>query len=175
MNNLREETISTKRLFTGKMINLRVDEVQLPNGKPATREVIEHPGAVAIVPILPDGRIIMVRQFRYPIGDSILEIPAGKLDGAECPKSCAARELEEETGYISEGLHHVTAIWTAPGFTNEIIHVFLADKLVKKKQKLDEDEFLQIEIYTRDEIRTMIRNGAICDAKSLVGLCLAGI
>ncbi len=96
---LHEKLLSTKKLFDGKVVNLRVDTIELPNGNSATREVVEHPGAVAIVPILPDGRIIMVRQYRHPILRTLLEIPAGKLDKGEKPEDCAYRELEEETGF----------------------------------------------------------------------------
>lgn len=175
MNNLQEEPIRAKRIFEGKVINLRIDTVRLPNGKEAEREIVEHPGAVAIVPILSDGRVIMVRQYRHPAGKILLEIPAGKLDKGEDPEHCALRELEEETGYYCQELRHLTSTWTTPGFSNEMIHIYSATNLEATSQKLDEDEFLSIEIYTPEDVRCLIRDGTICDSKTLVGLYLAGI
>lgn len=175
MNNLQEEQIDTERIFEGKVINLRVDTVRLPNGKDAKREVVEHLGAVAVVPILPDGRVIMVRQYRHPAGETLLEIPAGKLDKGENPAHCALRELQEETGYLCRQLRHLTSTWTTPGFSNEIIHIYAATNLEVTSQKLDDDEFLAIEIYSQEEVRQLIRERVICDSKTLVGLYLAGI
>ena len=175
MDNLNEIQLGTKRIFEGKMINLRVDTVRLPNSKEAIREVVEHPGAVAVVPILPDGRVIMVRQYRYPIKQNLLEIPAGKLDKNEQPEDCAIRELEEETGYCCGRLRHLTSIWTAPGFSDEVIHIYAAEDLIEKKQQLDDDEFLQVEIYNKDDLQNMIRNGIISDSKTVIGLCMIGI
>ena len=175
MDNLDEIQLGTKRIFEGKMINLRVDTVRLPNSKEAIREVVEHPGAVAVVPILPDGRVIMVRQYRYPIKQNLLEIPAGKLDKNEQPEDCAIRELEEETGYCCCRLRHLTSIWTAPGFSDEVIHIYAAEDLIEKKQQLDDDEFLQVEIYNKDDLQNMIRNGIISDSKTVIGLCMIGI
>ena len=175
MNNLQEDFIKTNRIFEGKVINLRVDTVILPNGKEAKREVVEHPGAVAVVPLLPDGRIIMVRQYRHAVGKALLEIPAGKLDRGEIPEQCAARELEEETGYACNQLRSLTSVWTTPGFSDEIIHIYAAENLQKKVQNLDEDEFLQIEIYSKEQLRQMMQDGSISDSKTIIGLCLAGI
>ena len=175
MDKLKENLVSTTRIFDGKIINLRLDTVTLPNGKEAKREIVEHPGAVAVVPILPDGRIIMVRQYRHAVGKALLEIPAGKLDRGEIPEQCAARELEEETGYASIQLRSLTSVWTAPGFSNEIIHIYVAENLQEKVQNLDEDEFLHIEIYSKEELRQMIQDGSISDSKTIIGLCMAGI
>lgn len=175
MDKLEEIQLGTKRIFEGKMINLRVDTVRLPNSKEAIREVVEHPGAVAVVPILPDGRVIMVRQYRHPIKQNLLEIPAGKLDKNEQPEDCAIRELEEETGYCCGRLRHLTSIWTAPGFSDEIIHIYVAEDLIERKQQLDDDEFLQVEIYDQKALRKMIQEGVITDSKTLIGLCMIGI
>lgn len=175
MESLQEEHLATKRIFEGKMINLRIDTVRLPNSNEAIREVVEHPGAVAVVPILPDGRVIMVRQYRHPIKQNLLEIPAGKLDKNEQPEDCAARELEEETGYCCGRLRHLTSIWTAPGFCDEIIHIYAGEDLIEKKQQLDDDEFLQVEIYDQNALQKMIREGIITDSKTLIGLYLTGI
>ena len=172
---LYEKPVSSNRLFEGKIINLRRDEVLLPNGCTATREVVEHPGAVAIVPITKTGQVILVRQFRHPIGQIILEVPAGKLDKNEKPEDCALRELAEETGFVANKLRKLTAMYTTPGFSNEVIHLYLAEELVESDQRPDEDEFIKTEQYTPEQIRQMIKSGEICDAKSLVALCLAGI
>lgn len=171
-DNLTETFIDTERLYDGKIINLRRDRVRLPNGKEAAREVVEHPGAVAIVPVLPDGRIVLVRQFRHPVGQILLEIPAGKLDAGEQPDACARRELEEEIGHRAGKLTKKAAIFTGPGFTNEIIHIYVAEELQKTALHPDEDEFLEVSAFTPDQIRQLIRTGQICDAKTLAGLYL---
>ncbi|SDD36897.1 ADP-ribose pyrophosphatase [Sporomusa acidovorans DSM 3132] len=172
---LYEKPINSQRLFEGKIINVRRDEVTLPNGRTATREVVEHPGAVAIVPITKEGNIILVRQFRHPIGRVILEVPAGKLDPGENPEACARRELAEETGFMPQKLQKLTAIYTTPGFSNEIIHLYMAEDLIDSDKLPDEDEFIHTETYSPEQIRQMIASGELCDAKSLVALCLAGI
>ncbi|SCM80359.1 ADP-ribose pyrophosphatase [uncultured Sporomusa sp.] len=172
---LYEKPVSSNRLFEGKIINLRRDEVMLPNGRTVTREVVEHPGAVAVVPITKTGQVVLVRQFRHPVGRIILEVPAGKLDRNEKPEDCALRELAEETGFVANKLHKLTSMYTTPGFSNEVIHLYLAEDLVESDQRPDEDEFIKTEQYTPEQIRQMIRSGEICDAKSLVALCLAGI
>lgn len=169
---LKESLLSSERLYEGKVVNLRRDSVCLPDGRQATREVVEHPGAVAIVPVLPDGRILMVRQFRHPVGKILLEIPAGKLSAGENPDECAQRELEEETGYRAGRLERKASIYTGPGFTDEVIHIYIADDLVATAANPDEDEFLLIQSYTGDQIRRMVRNGEICDAKTITGLYL---
>ena len=130
MDNLDEIQLGTKRIFEGKMINLRVDTVRLPNSKEAIREVVEHPGAVAVVPILPDGRVIMVRQYRYPIKQNLLEIPAGKLDKNEQPEDCAIRELEEETGYRAAMAVHLSSFYLDSGQKNSRKHLFYAKDAV---------------------------------------------
>jgi ADP-ribose pyrophosphatase len=169
---LREVFVSSERLYEGKMVNLRRDIVLLPNGKQATREIVEHPGAVAVVPVLPDGSILMVCQFRHPVGLVLREIPAGKLSPGEDPDECARRELEEETGYRAGRLERKASVFTGPGFTDEVIHIYIADDLVKTKMNPDEDEFLAIERWTPQQIRQMIREGHICDAKTISGMYL---
>ena len=172
---LYEKPVSSNRLFEGKIINLRRDEVILPNGRTATRGVVEHPGAVAVVPITKTGQVVLVRQFRHPVGRIILEVPAGKLDRNEKPEDCALRELAEETGFVANKLRKLTSMYTTPGFSNEVIHLYLAEDLVESDQRPDEDEFIKTEQYSPEQIRQMIKSGEICDAKSLVALCLAGI
>ncbi|GBG55016.1 ADP-ribose pyrophosphatase [Sporomusaceae bacterium FL31] len=175
MNDLIEKFIKSEVVFEGNLLTVRRDTVELPNGKHATRELIQHPGAVAVVPIRNDGKILLVRQFRYPVDQLTLEIPAGKLDLGEEPDACAKRELEEETGYKAKKLRLLSSILTTPGFTNEVIHLYVAEDLVLAEQCPDEDEFIDVEVFTKEEIRKMIENGTICDAKSLLGLLLAGL
>lgn len=175
MNDLVEKFIKSEVVFEGNLLTVRRDTVELPNGKHATRELIQHPGAVAVVPIRNDGKILLVRQFRYPVDQLTLEIPAGKLDPGEEPEACAKRELEEETGYKAKKLRLLSSILTTPGFTNEVIHLYLAEDLVLAEQCPDEDEFIDVEVFTKEEIKKMIENGTICDAKSLLGLLLAGL
>ena len=170
--NLKETFVSSERLYEGKMINLRRDMVLLPNGREASREIVEHPGAIAVVPVLPDGRIVLVRQFRHPVGQILLEIPAGKLAPGENPDECALRELEEETGYLAGTLERKASIFTAPGFTDEVIHIYIASELQKTAVNPDEDEFLDIIAYERQEIKQMIQSGVICDAKTIAGFYL---
>lgn len=172
---LYEKLISSECLFEGKVLKLKKDKVLLPNGSTGTREVVEHPGAVAIVPITSDGGIILVRQFRHPIQQVILEVPAGKLEPGEDPAACAVRELAEETGFKANSLRKLTAMYTTPGFSNEVIHLYVAEDLTESAEQPDEDEFIHAQVYTRDQIRQMIASGEICDAKSLVALCLAGL
>ena len=169
---LNEIFVSTERIYAGKVVNLRRDIVSLPNGREASREVVEHPGAGAIVPVLPDGRILLVRQFRHPVGKVLIEIPAGKLDKGEAPDRCALRELEEETGYRAGSLECKASIFTGPGFTDEVIHIYIARDLVKTSVNPDEDEFLEVKAYELRDIRQMIRDGLICDAKTLSGMYL---
>ena len=172
---LAEKLIKSTMLHAGKMLKYQLDEVVLPNGKKANREVIRHPEAVAVVPFLPDGRIVMVRQYRYPVEQALYEIPAGKLDPGEMPDDCVRRELEEETGYSAGKIRRLSSIFTAPGFCDEKIHIYRADDLTAGRQHTDEDEFIQIQPFTARKIRAMIKKGEICDAKTLCGLMLAKI
>ena len=171
---LIEKRVDGRTIFEGKVLTLQHDNIELPDGNHAKREVVRHQGAVAVVPVLSDGRVIMVRQYRYPIAKAILEIPAGKLDAGEQPEDCALRELEEETGYTGS-ISKLTAIHTTPGFSDELIHLYIARDLQKREQKLDHDEFLAVEILRPDELGALMRSGELSDAKSLVALMLAGI
>jgi ADP-ribose pyrophosphatase len=174
MTKLHEELIEKKTVFTGKVLTMRYDRVRLPNGHEATREVVEHPGAVAVVPVTAEGKVVLVRQYRYPVEEVLLEIPAGKLDKGEPPEACAHRELEEETGFKTGRLEHLATFYTAPGFTDEIMHLYLARDLTETAQRLDEDEFLAVGHYTAAEIKALLAEKKINDAKTLVGLMMAG-
>lgn len=172
---LHEKLIESKLLYDGKILKLRFDTVTLPDGELSTREIVEHPGAVAIVPITADGRIVLVRQYRHAVGALMLEIPAGKLDPGEDPLTCAYRELEEETGYAAGSLRYLSSVYTTPGFTNEKIHLYVAGQLSEAKQRTDDDEFINVELYTCTEIRSLMDTGAICDAKTMLALLLCGV
>src|SRR5687768_12369366 len=155
----------TKNIYTGIVVNLNVDTVMLPNGITVDLEVVRHPGAAAVVPLKDDGTVILIKQFRHAAGGFIYEVPAGKLHPGEDPRECAARELEEEVGYRPGKLELVSSIWTAPGFTDEVIHIYKATELTKGRQQLDRDEVLEIiEVSMHDAIE-MIQTGAIRDAK----------
>jgi ADP-ribose pyrophosphatase len=175
MSNLTEKFLESKVVFDGKLLKVYCDTVELPNGKEATREFIKHPGAVAVVPVTPEGNIVLVRQYRYPTGKALLEVPAGKLDPGEQPDECALRELAEETGYVAQNIRKLSSIYTTPAFTDEIIHIYIADNLTVGTSCPDDDEFLAVEVYTKEEIRAMLKNGTINDAKSMIALMLAGI
>jgi len=160
----------SKPIYKGRVITLNIDTVTLPNGVTVDLEMVRHPGAAAVVPLKEDGRVILIRQFRHAAGGFIYEIPAGKLHPGEDPTVCAARELEEEVGYRAGRFDLLSSIFTAPGFTDEVIHVYEATELTSGRQQLDRDEVLEvIELPLLEAIR-MIETGAIRDAKSIVGL-----
>lgn len=164
-----------KHIFKGKVISVNIDTVTLPNGVTVDLEMVRHPGAAAIVPVKDDGTVILIKQFRHAAGGFIYEIPAGKLHPGEDPKDCAARELEEEIGYQAGQLELLSSIFTAPGFTDEVIHIYHATGLTPGRQHLDRDEVLEIvEMPIKDAI-AMIRVGTIRDAKTMVGLQLVYI
>jgi ADP-ribose pyrophosphatase len=169
-----EKRLGGKEAYRGKMLRYDVDEVLLPNGQKAVREVIKHPGAAAIVPVLPDGRIVFVRQYRYAVGCMLCELPAGKLDAGEDPLVCAKRELAEETGFTAGKWRKLSAIVTVPGFCDEVIHIYQAESLLPGQQRTDEDEFVETVFLAQDKIRELVENGGICDAKTLSGLFLYG-
>lgn len=175
MKHLTEKFLDSKIVYDGNLLTVYCDKVELPNGKEAGREFIRHPGAVAVVPVTQEGNIVLVRQYRYPVGKTMLEVPAGKLDKGEHPDECARRELEEETGYVAHAIKRLSSIYTTPGFTDEVIHLYIADNLTLSKQRPDEDEFLDVEVYTKEQIRVMINDGTINDAKSMLALLLAGV
>ena len=160
----------TKNIYTGIVVNLNVDTVILPNGITVDLEVVRHPGAAAVVPLKDDGTVILIKQFRHAAGGFIYEIPAGKLHPGEHPKVCAVRELEEEVGYRAGSLELLSSIFTAPGFTDEVIHIYKATELTTGRQQLDRDEVLDVIEMPLAKAIGMIEAGEIRDAKSIVGL-----
>lgn len=159
-----------RNIYTGKVVTLNVDTVLLPNGVTVDLETIRHPGAAAVVPIKDDGTVVLIRQFRHAAGGFIYEIPAGKLSPGEEPLQCAARELEEEVGYRASSFELLSSIFTAPGFADEVIHVYKATGLTKGRQQLDRDEVLEIVEMPLHLAITRIQDGTIRDGKTIVGL-----
>ncbi len=164
-----EKTVNKNYIYKGKILNLRKDDIILPNGKPAVREVIEHSGGSAVL-CEKDGKILLVKQLRYPYKEVIYEIPAGKLNVGEDPAETARRELEEEGGIVAEKLVKMFDIYPTPAYTDEIIRVYRAEGLKQSKMHLDDDEFLTAVWVDKKEIKKMIDCGEIKDAKTLVAL-----
>ena len=173
MTYLKEKTIQTKTVHEGTFLTLNSDKVLLPNGNTSTREWIKHPGAVCCIPILPDGKIGLIKQYRYAVKEQMIEIPAGKLDQNEKPEKCALRELEEEIGYKANKLTLLANIHPAVGFTDEKMWLYLAEDLVKTKQSLDADEFLEIIPTKLNEAVDMVWSGKITDVKTIIGILWA--
>ena len=159
-----------KTIFKGKVVTLNLETVTLPNGATVELEVVRHPGAAAIVPMKDEQTVILIRQFRLAAGGFIYEIPAGKLFPGEDPQLCAERELEEEIGYRAATVERLETFLTAPGFTDEVMHLFKASNLTKTAQKLDHDEVLEVVEMSLEKALAHIRDGTIRDAKTIVGL-----
>ena len=173
MTNLKENKISSEIIYQGKLLDVRRDEVRLQNGNTSTREWIKHPGAVCMIPVLPDERLALIRQYRYPVQKEMIELPAGKLDVNENPQVCAKRELEEEIGYRSEKITFVTCIHPAIGFADEVMWLYFAENLIKTNLNLDEDEFLELIPTPLDQALKMVWNGKITDVKTIIGILWA--
>jgi len=171
-SDLTERFVSGEQVFDGTLLKVRRDRVRLPDGSEGTREYIRHPGAVAIVPLFDDGRILLERQYRYPSAREFIEVPAGKLEAGEPHLETAKRELLEETGYTAKEWARIGVIHTAIAYTDEAIELFLAKRLVHVGRKLDQGEFLETLIVPFDEALAMIRDGRITDAKTVAALLL---
>jgi ADP-ribose pyrophosphatase len=172
MNQENPETavLNHQEIYSGKIVALHVDTIRQASGRTTIREIVLHPGGVAAIPVLKDGRLLLIRQFRYPIGKFILEIPAGKLDSGQPPLETIAREIEEETGYCAGVLTHECTFYTTPGISNESIHLFLARELTLKAQRLEEGEHITVEAYSLEECMEKIRTGEINDGKTILGI-----
>lgn len=171
--NYEEKTVSEQHIYTGNIIKVEKVTVTLPNGKLATRDIVRHPGASAVIPLTENGELYMVRQFRKPLNAVSLEIPAGKLDSGEDPAICAVRELKEETGLTARQITHLTSIHSTPGFSDEILHLYAAVGLQEGESCADEDEFISAEKYSVAELIDKVFSGEITDAKTIVGILLA--
>ena len=173
MTSLEEKTINSEIIFHGELLELYRDEVLLPNGKTGNREWINHPGAICCIPILPNGKVGLIKQYRYALKKEMIELPAGKLDKSEIPEECALRELEEEIGYKAKNLTLLTNIHPAIGFANENMWLYLAENLIKTESSLDSDEFLELIPTKLENALEMVWSGKITDAKTIIGLLWA--
>lgn len=168
MKKFEEKTISSEKIYEGKIVTLQVDDVALPNGSSSKRELIKHSGAVGIIPITKENKIVFVEQYRKPLEKSLLEIPAGKLEPGEQPEVTAVRELEEETGYTTTKLSFVTSFYTSPGFANEIMYIYYTDnlKFIDNPPSGDDDEFVELIELTLEEAKAYVDKHHIQDAKT---------
>ncbi len=166
MFHLKEKTIEVETIYEGRIIDVTLEKVRLPNGNEGMREVVRHSGAVAVIAQTDEGKYVFVRQFRKPLERTIVEIPAGKLEKDEEPLETAKRELKEETGYSCNNIEHIISFYTSPGFADEIIHLYKATELTKGKQHMDDDEFLDVIELTLEEAQQLVNNQEIIDAKT---------
>lgn len=167
---LTETCISSETLVEGKLLLAKRDRVRLPNGNETEREYIVHPGAVLVIPVLADGRLVMERQFRYPLRQTFIELPAGKIDPGEDPLDTGKRELLEETGYTARQWQFLTTLHPCIGYSNEVIHIYLAQDLTLGQHKRDEDEHLEIFSMSLPEAMEAMRCGEIGDGKTMIAL-----
>jgi ADP-ribose pyrophosphatase len=170
VKDLKEHRLSSRLVYDGKLLKVRSDTVRLPDGASSEREWIEHPGAVAVLAVTDAGELVMERQFRYPLGRDMIEVPAGKIDPGEDPLATARRELAEETGYSAQRWSHVATIHLAIGYSNEHIEIYLARGLKQEKAKLDDEEFLEVFTLPLATALAWVREGKITDAKTVSSL-----
>lgn len=168
-----ERPVDSALKYKGIIVNVRLDDAELHTGKIVKREVVEHPGGVTILPVDTGGNCYMVRQFRYPFGRMMLEAPAGKLEYGEDPRDCAVRELSEETGFTADELIYMGACCTSPGFSTEVLHIYLALGLHAGDSHLDPDEYLNVEKHSLHELSQMVMDGKIDDGKTIVAVLKA--
>lgn len=165
-----EKQLSSQKIYDGRILSLRVDRILLENGREAVREVIDHQGAAGIVAFDEEGKLLMVRQYRYPVGQELLELPAGKIDPGETPLQCATRELQEETGYKAEKLTLLGRVYPAATYDVETVYLYYAQGLTPAQQQLDEDELLSVEHVDFDEAVRMVLDDEILDSKTQIGI-----
>lgn len=169
---IEEKTISSDRVYTGKTISLRVDTVEIPNRGYKKREIVEHNGAVGIIAITRENKVVLVKQYRKAIEKELWEIPAGKIDPGENPKESAIRELKEETGYSAQSIKLLHKFYTSAGFSNQKIYIYLAENLTSGSQDFDDDEFIETKEFSLNEVYDMIYNNDIEDGKTSIGMLL---
>lgn len=172
LTHFEEKTFASQTIYEGTVVKLQVDHVHLPDGSTSKREIVKHPGAVAIIAITPENKMVLVRQYRKALEKTTLEIPAGKLEPGEDPAICAKRELEEETGYRAETVQPLVAFYTSPGFADEYVHLFVAENFEEGTMDLDQDEFVELVEYTKEECIQAIHSQEICDAKTVLAVHL---
>jgi ADP-ribose pyrophosphatase len=165
--------MTSKNIYTGRIVTLNLETVTLPNGATVELEIIHHPGAAAVVPMMDDRTVVLIRQYRHAVGGYIYEIPAGKLHPGEDPRDCAARELEEEIGYRAASFDLLLSFYTTPGFTDELIHIYRATGLTRGTQNLGNDEVLEAIEMPLESAIDRIADGTIRDGKTIVGLQVA--
>lgn len=168
-----EKTINVTSIYKGKVVDVRIEDVLLPNGKPAKREIIAHPGGVCVIAIKEDRKVLVVKQYRIAFRKVLLEVPAGKLEYGENPLECGIRELEEETGYTAKNVVHLGEYYPTPGYCEEKINIYMATDLTKTQQNLDEGEFLDIDEIPLDDLYNMVMDNEIHDAKTSIAILKA--
>jgi ADP-ribose pyrophosphatase len=171
--NYEEKTMKSEKIYEGKIVNLRIDTVELPDKKYSKREIVEHPGSVGIIPITDDECMVLVKQFRKPVEKNLLEIPAGKIEINEEPRETALRELDEETGYISNKMEYLFEFYTSPGFSNEKMYLFAATELSEGEANPENDEYIEIVKIKIDDLVDMVKKGEINDSKTIIGILYA--
>lgn len=167
-----ERQLESQRAYEGRIVSVRVDRVQLESGRETTREVVEHPGAVAVLPVMDDGRILLVRQFRYAVGRELLEVPAGTREPGEPAEACALREIEEEVGVRAGNLEHLASFYISPGWCNEQMVIFRATGLQDSRVNPEDDEVIEVVTVSPDEVSGLIESGQVADAKTITALLL---
>ncbi|MGL5257539.1 MAG: NUDIX hydrolase [Proteocatella sp.] len=168
----KEQTISSKQIYNGKVLSLRVDEVRINEDKTSIREIVSHGGAVCAVGVTSENKILLVKQYRKSFESEMIEVPAGKLDPGELPESAVIREFKEETGYDVENVKYMTTFNTSPGFSNEVVHLYFLDATVQGDTDFDEDEDIEILEHSLEEIKDMIYKREIVDAKTILGVMM---
>lgn len=170
---MHEKTLKSKNIFQGRIINVREDEVELATGIVSHREIVEHPGAVAVVALTDKNEIVLIRQFRKPTEKVLIEIPAGLFNKGEDLDAAASRELKEETGYSAGKIEHAVSIYTSPGYSTELLHIFIATGLKLGRQNYEQDEHIEVELMPIQKAEDMVKEGKIQDGKTIVGIYLA--
>lgn len=173
MSKFEEKTLYSKKIYEGRVFDVRIDRALLPDGREVSREVVEHNGGASVVALDGEGNVYLVRQWRYPFGAELLEIPAGKLDPGEDPQACALRELSEEAGMTAGRLIHLGAFYATPAYCTEVLHIYLALDLLSTGQNLDDGEFLDVVKIPFSQALEMAIKGEIMDAKTQIGLLKA--